>query len=393
MNQQLGARRSWLGLDRWLQLPRRRSQRRLQQRLRCSVARMRVERRKRSATRAQPRQAICRTCPRILCATRPRYVRPAAVHLGRACRLPAHKMLPLCLGRGVNLFAAAHQIESALAKSEQDVVELILEIVEVLFVQAAEVESPGLHESCTQARRRWRWRWRRPQKMTRYVVEKNAKFWRAAAGTAAPHSASAKRGREATAERSVPRSLGQLGGSRAASQRALTTRLGCSACREDMPDWTSAPSLCRRAQRRHHYTFVRGGARRSCSRVQLHVRASQIRVSAVCCTVVVGATRAARARRVCVQASGYSAWGAPPRPKGGGHVGSRRRCAETTGAGRAGPRPPDELQVRLPAAVGVEAPGDQQGARLFGCVAISCCRTSRSSERAAAINRRTSRSR
>ena len=244
MNQQLGARRSWLGLDRWLQLPRRRSQRRLQQRLRCSVARMRVERRKRSATRAQPRQAICRTCPRILCATRPRYVRPAAVHLGRACRLPAHKMLPLCLGRGVNLFAAAHQIESALAKSEQDVVELILEIVEVLFVQAAEVESPGLHESCTQARRRWRWRWRRPQKMTRYVVEKNAKFWRAAAGTAAPHSASAKRGREATAERSVPRSLGQLGGSRAASQRALTTRLGCSACREDMPDQTSAPSLC-----------------------------------------------------------------------------------------------------------------------------------------------------
>ena len=135
---------------------------------------------------------------------------------------------------------------------------------------------------------------------------------RAAAGTAAPHSASAKRGREATAERSVPRSLGQLGGSRAASQRALTTRLGCSACREDMPDRTSAPSLCRRAQRRHHYTFVRGGARRSCSRVQLHVRASQIRVSAVCCTVVVGATRAARARRVCVQASGYSAWGAPP---------------------------------------------------------------------------------
>ena len=84
--------------------------------------------------------------------------------------LPAHKMLPLCLGRGVNLFVAAHQIESALAKSEQDVVELILEIVEVLFVQAAEVESPGLHESCTQARRRWRWRWRRPQKMTRYVV-------------------------------------------------------------------------------------------------------------------------------------------------------------------------------------------------------------------------------
>ena len=74
------------------------------------------------------------------------------------------------LGRGVNLFVAAHQIESALAKSEQDVVELILEIVEVLFVQAAEVESPGLHESCTQARRRWRWRWRRPQKMTRYVV-------------------------------------------------------------------------------------------------------------------------------------------------------------------------------------------------------------------------------
>ena len=52
------------------------------------------------------------------------------------------------LGRGVNLFVAAHQIESALAKSEQDVVELILEIVEVLFVQAAEVESPGLHESC-----------------------------------------------------------------------------------------------------------------------------------------------------------------------------------------------------------------------------------------------------
>ena len=85
--------------------------------------------------------------------------------------------------------------------------------------------------------------------------------------------------------------------------------------------------------------------------------------------------------------------GVPPRPRGGGHVGSRRRCAETTGAGRAGPRPPDELQVRLPAAVGVEAPGDQQGARLFGCVAISCCRTSRSSERAAAINRRTSRSR
>ena len=57
-------------------------------------------------------------------------------------------MLPLCLGRGVNLFVATHQIESALAKSEQDVVELILEIVEVLFVQAAEVESPGLHESC-----------------------------------------------------------------------------------------------------------------------------------------------------------------------------------------------------------------------------------------------------
>ena len=392
MNQQLGARRSWLGLDRWLQLPRRRSQRRLQQRLRCSVARMRVERRKRSATRAQPRQAICRTCPRILCATRPRYVRPAAVHLGRACRLPAHKMLPLCLGRGVNLFAAAHQIESALAKSEQDVVELILEIVEVLFVQAAEVESPGLDESCTQARRRWRWRWRRPQKMTRYVVEKNAKFWRAAAGTAAPHSASAKRGREATAERSVPRSLGQLGGSRAASQRALTTRLGCSACREDMPDRTSAPSLCRRAQRRHHYTFVRGGARRSCSRVQLHVRASQIR-SLLSAALWLSALPAPRGRGVFACKQVVTVLGVPPRPRGGGHVGSRRRCAETTGAGRAGPRPPDELQVRLPAAVGVEAPGDQQGARLFGCVAISCCRTSRSSERAAAINRRTSRSR
>ena len=37
-------------------------------------------------------------------------------------------------------------------------------------------------------------------------------------------------------------------------------------------------------------------------------------VCALCCTVVVGATRAARARRVCVQASGYSAWGAPPGP-------------------------------------------------------------------------------
>ena len=272
---------------------------------------MRVERRKRSAMRAQPQQAICRTCPRILCATRPRYVRPAAVHLGRACRLPAHKMLPLCLGRGVNLFAAAHQIESALAKSEQDVVELILEIVEVLFVQAAEVESPGLHESCTQARRRWRWRWRRPQKMTRYVVEKNAKFWRAAAGTAAPHSASAKRGREATAERSVPRSLGQLGGSRAASQRALTTRLGCSACREDMPDRTSAPSLCRRAQRRHHYTFVRGGARRSCSRVQLHVRASQIR-SLLSAALWLSALPAPRGRGVFACKQVVTVLGVPP---------------------------------------------------------------------------------
>ena len=63
---------------------------------------------------------------------------------------------------------------------------------------------------------------------------------------------------------SLPRSLGrQLGGSRAASQRALTTRLGCSACREAVPDRTSALSLCRRAQRRRHHTFVRGGARRS----------------------------------------------------------------------------------------------------------------------------------
>ena len=65
--------------------------------------------------------------------------------------------------------------------------------------------------------------------------------------------------------------------------------------------------------------------------------------------------------------------GVPPRPRGGGHVGSRRRRAETTGAGGAGPRPPDELQVRLPAAVGVEAPGDQQGARLFPTSARRAC--------------------
>ena len=414
MNRQLGARRSWLGLDRWLQLPRHRSQRRLQQRLRCSVVRMRVERRKRSAMRAQPQQAICRTCPRILCATRPRYVRPAAVHLGRACRLPAHKMLPLCLGRGVNLFVAAHQIKSALAKSEQDVVELILEIVEVLFVQAAEVESPGLHESCTQARRRWRWRWRRPQKMTRYVVrvsrndpKKMQRFClgvhclsRERRGAATP--ARSRRHRCASQGQRQARSRGhrgalapvllgrQLGGSRAASQRALTTRLGCSACREDVPDRTSALSLCRRAQRRRHHTFVRGGARRSCSRVQLHRRDLLASQSVLSAALWLSALPAPRGRGVFACKQVVTVLGVPPRPRGGGHVGSRRRRAETTGG--AGPRPPDELQVRLPAAVGVEAPGDQQGARIFGCAEFSCCRTSRSSERAAAINRRTSRS-
>ena len=192
---------------------------------------------------------------------------------------------------------------------------------------------------------------------------------------------------------SLPRSLGrQLGGSRAASQRALTTRLGCSACREAVPDRTSALSLCRRAQRRRHHTFVRGGARRSCSRVQLHRRDLLASQSVLSAALWLSALPAPRGRGVFACKQVVTVLGVPPRPRGGGHVGSRRRRAETTGAGGAGPRPPDELQVRLPAAVGVEAPGDQQGARIFGCAEFSCCRTSRSSERAAAINRRTSRS-
>jgi len=173
---------------------------------------------------------------------------------------------------------------------------------------------------------------------------------------------------------SLPRSLGrQLGGSRAASQRALTTRLGCSACREDVPDRTSALSLCRRAQRRRHHTFVRGGARRSCSRVQLHRRDLLASQSVLSAALWLSALPAPRGRGVFACKQVVTVLGVPPRPRGGGHVGSRRRRAETTGAGGAGPRPPDELQVRLPAAVGVEAPGDQQGARLFPTSARRAC--------------------
>ena len=120
--------------------------------------------------------------------------------------------------------------------------------------------------------------------------------------------------------------------------------------------------------------------------------ASRLSQSVLSAALWLSALPAPRGRGVFACEQVVTVLGVPPRPRGGGHVGSRRRRAETTGAGGAGPRPPDELQVRLPAAVGVEAPGDQQGARLFGCAEFSCCRTSRSSERAAAINRRTSRS-
>ena len=113
---------------------------------------------------------------------------------------------------------------------------------------------------------------------------------------------------------SLPRSLGrQLGGSRAASQRALTTRLGCSACREDVPDRTSALSLCRRAQRRRHHTFVRGGARRSCSRVQLHRSAG---FPSLCSLLHCGCRRyPRRAGAACLRASKWlQCLGCPPGP-------------------------------------------------------------------------------
>ena len=113
---------------------------------------------------------------------------------------------------------------------------------------------------------------------------------------------------------SLPRSLGrQLGGSRAASQRALTTRLGCSACREDVPDRTSALSLCRRAQRRRHHTFVRGGARRSCSRVQLHRSAG---FPSLCFLLHCGCRRyPRRAGAACLRASKWlQCLGCPPGP-------------------------------------------------------------------------------
>ena len=137
---------------------------------------------------------------------------------------------------------------------------------------------------------------------------------RAAAGTAAPHRASAKRGREATAERSVPRSLGrQLGGSRAASQRALTTRLGCSACREDVPDRGRVRSHCA-AERSAGATtrsleVVPGAAVREFS-------CSASRLPSLCSLLHCGCRRyPRRAGAACLRASKWlQCLGCPPGP-------------------------------------------------------------------------------
>jgi hypothetical protein len=60
-------------------------------------------------------------------------------------------------GRGVDFVAAANQSEPIVAESQQDVVQLVVEVVEVFVIEATEVEPPKFHKGSTQAG----WGWRR----------------------------------------------------------------------------------------------------------------------------------------------------------------------------------------------------------------------------------------